>query len=187
MTHTASKSSRRSMAAVVACLLLAAVVETAAAPATETVRVAGLRAPAEIRVDRWGVPHIYAANEPDVFFAQGFNAARDRLFQIDLWRRRGLGRLSEVFGAAFVEQDRAARLFLYRGDLDREWRAYSSKGTPEARALTERFVAGINAYVDWVNADPQRLPWEFRQLDYRPADGRPRTWCASARTVSRAT
>jgi len=85
-----------------------------AAPVTETMRVAGIKAPAEILVDRWGVPHIYAKSEADVFFLQGFNAARDRLFQIDLWRRRGLGQLSEVFGKAFVEQDKAARLFLYR-------------------------------------------------------------------------
>ena len=55
-----------------------------AAPQAETLRVPGLKAAAEIRVDRWGVPHIYAANESDLFFAQGFNAARNRLFQIDL-------------------------------------------------------------------------------------------------------
>src|SRR5262249_55157409 len=55
-----------------------------------TLNVAGLASPAEILVDRWGVPHIYAKTERDAFFVQGFNAARDRLFQIDLWRRRGL-------------------------------------------------------------------------------------------------
>src|ERR1700704_5570595 len=74
--------------------------------AQETLRVPGLHAATEIRVDRWGVPHIYARSEADLFYAQGFNAARDRLFQIDLWRRRGLGQLSEVFGPAFVEQDK---------------------------------------------------------------------------------
>ncbi|MFX6230714.1 penicillin acylase family protein, partial [Acinetobacter baumannii] len=79
---------------------------------------------AEILIDRWGVPHIYAASERDAFFMQGFNAARDRLFQIDLWRRRGLGQLSEVFGPAYLPQDRATRLFLYRGDMRREWAAY---------------------------------------------------------------
>src|SRR5512139_799044 len=119
-----------------------------AGPITETVRVSGIQAPAEILVDRWGVPHIYAKNEADVFFVQGFNAARDRLFQIDLWRRRGLGQLSEVFGKAFVEQDKATRLFLYRGSMDREWRAYSSRGTPEAKDITQNFVSGINAYID---------------------------------------
>src|SRR5271165_84765 len=98
-------------------------------------QVAGLRQPAEILVDRWGVPHIFAANNDDAFFAQGFNAARDRLFQIDLWRRRGLGRLAEVLGPAYVERDQAARLFLYRGDMDREWAAYG----PDAQAIATAF------------------------------------------------
>src|SRR5690348_16504969 len=70
--------------------------------AAETIALPGLREPVEILVDRWGVPHIYAKNEADLFFAQGFNAARDRLFQIDIWRRRGLGQLSEVFGPAYI-------------------------------------------------------------------------------------
>ncbi len=83
-------------------------------------RVDGLAKPAEIVVDRWGIPHVYAATEQDLFSDQGWNAARDRLWQLDLWRRQGEGRLAEAFGPRFVEQDRAARLFLYRGDLDGE-------------------------------------------------------------------
>lgn len=130
-----------------------------------THRLAGLSKPAEIVVDRWGVPHIYAAEHYDAFFVQGFNAARDRLWQIDLWRRRGLGRLAEVLGPDYVEQDRAARLFLYRGDMYREWLAYGS----DAKRIAEAFVAGVNAYVDLVESDPERLPPEFELLDYRPA------------------
>ncbi|MGA1737043.1 MAG: penicillin acylase family protein, partial [Pseudomonadales bacterium] len=61
------------------------------APATESLALPGLSAPGEILIDRWGVPHIYAQTHYDAFFLQGFNAARDRLWQIDLWRRRGLG------------------------------------------------------------------------------------------------
>jgi len=152
----------------VAFLAMPALAREAAVP-TETLRVAGLQAPAEIRIDRWGVPHIYARSESDVFFVQGFNAARDRLFQIDLWRRRGLGRLAEVFGPEFADQDAAARLFLYRGDMDREWRTYSSRNTREAEPVTQRFVAGINAYVDWLRANPARMPWEFTFLQYLPA------------------
>ena len=87
-----------------------------------TVAVPGLKQPVEIVVDRWGVPHLFAKGEDDLFLAQGWNAARDRLFQLDLWRRRGHGELAEAFGPAYVEQDRATRLFLYRGDMDREWR-----------------------------------------------------------------
>src|SRR5271169_2289053 len=97
----------------------------------DTVELAGLKQPAEILVDRWGVAHIYAKTTDDAFFVQGFNAARDRLFQIDLWRRRGLGELAEVLGPAYLEQDKAARLFLYRGDMSREWAAYG----PDAQAI----------------------------------------------------
>jgi len=162
---------RNTVAAIsAACLALPG--PARALPAVETLRVPGLQAPADIRIDRWGVPHIYARSERDVFFAQGFNAARDRLFQIDLWRRRGLGLLAEVFGPGFVEQDRAARLFLYRGDMDREWRIYSSRNTREQEGVTRRFVEGINAYVDWLKANPGRLPWEFTYLNYLPAHWR---------------
>ena len=146
--------------------------ETSAA-ATEVVHLSGLTQPVEILVDRWGVSHIFAGNKSDLFFAQGFNAARDRLFQLDLWRRRGLGRVAEVLGPGFVEQDKAARLFLYRGDMDREWRAYSSKNTREAAHIAGAFTAGINAYIDHVKAHPEKMPWEFRRLGYGPSKWAP--------------
>ena len=132
--------------------------------ALETISVPSLRQRVEILIDHWGVPHIYAKNEPDLFFAQGFNAARDRLFQVDLWRRRGLGRLAEVFGPAFVEQDKATRLFLYRGDMDREWASYSN----DAQEIATNFVAGINAYIDWLEEHPEHMPFEFKKLSYKP-------------------
>ena len=134
------------------------------AASTATITVPGLRQSAQILVDRWGVPHIFAANQDDAFFVQGYNAARDRLFQIDLWRRRGLGRLAGVFGRTFVEQDRASRLFLYRGDMQAEWQAYGT----DAQRIAERFVAGINAYIDQVGTDRKRLPFEFRHFGYLP-------------------
>jgi len=141
----------------------------AAPAAAQPIAVPGLAAPAQILVDPWGVPHLYAASADDLFFVQGFNAARDRLFQIDLWRRRGLGRLAAVFGADFVEQDRAARLFLYRGDMGREWRSYGA----DARAVATRFVAGINAYIDLVARDPSKLPFEFGHFGYAPEKWQP--------------
>src|SRR5687768_13619984 len=131
----------------------------------DPIPVTGLRQPAEILVDSWGVPHIYARNFDDAFFVQGFNAARDRLFQIDLWRRRGLGLLSEVLGPQYVEQDKAARLFLYRGALGKEWSAYG----PQAKRMATAFVAGINAYIDSLGTASDRLPIEFRTLGYRPS------------------
>jgi len=100
-----------------------------------------------------------------VFWAQGFNVARDRLWQIDLWRRRGLGRLSEAFGPAYVDQDRASRLFLYRGDMAAEWRSYG----PDAKQIATAFVAGINAFIEQIEDGPALLPIEFQKVGYRPA------------------
>ena len=141
----------------------------AAEPASTAVRheawtVAGLAAPAELIVDRWGVPHIYAKSVRDAFFLQGYNAARDRLWQIDLWRKRGLGRLSASFGPAYVAQDRAARLLIYRGDMAKEWASYA----PGAKDQVEAFTAGVNAYVAEVRAGTRPLPAEFRITASQP-------------------
>ncbi len=130
----------------------------------QEIELKGLVAPAQILVDRWGVPHIYAQNYYDVFFVQGFNAARDRLWQIDTWRRRGLGKLSEVFGSNYIEQDKAARLFLYRGDLYSEWLAYGN----DAKKITESFVGGINAFIELAQAKPELMPLEYKILNYSP-------------------
>lgn len=135
-----------------------------AAAARERQGAAGLSEPVEIIVDRWGIPHIYARSTHDVFFAQGWNAARERLWQLDLWRKRGLGRLAEHFGPQFVAKDRAARLFLYRGDMDAEWAVYG----PDAKAWTEAWAAGFNAYVAKVLAGEAPLPVEFGLTDTRP-------------------
>ncbi len=136
---------------------------------TEARTLAGLAAPGEIVIDRAGIPHIYAATARDGFFLQGYAVARDRLWQIDLWRKRGLGRLSASFGPAYVAQDRASRLLLYRGDMAAEWAAYP----PAARGWTEGFVAGINAFIGDVEAGRQPLPMEFAATASRPE-----TWAA---------
>ncbi len=140
---------------------------TAPAPpvATQAFAVAGLEQPAELVIDRWGVPHSYAAATYDAFVAQGFAAARDRLWQMDLWRKRGLGEMARDFGPAWVESDRMARAVLFRGDMYREWLAYGS----DAKRVAEAFVAGVNAWVAQVNAKPESLlPMEFKLLGYRP-------------------
>jgi penicillin amidase len=133
--------------------------------AEHTYAVGGLKGSVEILVDRWGVPHIYASSADDAFFAQGFNAARDRLWQIDLWRRRGLGLLAEAFGPSFVEKDRASRLFLYRGEMRSEWLSYGS----DTKRVVTAFVSGVNEYVKLTGEDPNLLPEEFRLVGYRPA------------------
>ncbi|HQZ11351.1 MAG TPA: penicillin acylase family protein [Devosia sp.] len=132
---------------------------------THVRHLAGLQAEVEILVDRWGVPHIYGTTTHDTFFGQGFAVARDRLWQIDVWRKRGLGRLAADYGPDFVAADTAARLLLHRGDMAREWAAYG----PEAKSMTEAFVAGINAYIDWLDTNPDAMPIEFTRTGTRPA------------------
>lgn len=133
--------------------------------ATETLTLPGLRAPGSIGMDRNGIAHIRAENEHDLFFLQGFHAARERLFQIDLFRKRGLGLLAADFGPGYLEQDRASRLFLYRGDMDAEFAAYGTNG----REIFTAFAEGINAFVAMTEADPALLPFEFGLLGTRPA------------------
>ncbi len=159
------KFAQIAIAITVAWISTASLAANAAKHPTDTYRVPGLEQPAEILVDEWGVPHIYAGTYYDAFFVQGFNAARDRLWQIDTWRRRGLGELSAVLGGAYVAQDRAARLFLFRGDMYREWLAYGS----DSKRIAEAFVAGVNAFVDLTQSQPALLPPEFELLGYRPS------------------
>src|SRR5207247_10424994 len=112
-------------------------------PVSGSLAVEGLSAPVRIIRDRWGVPHIVAATRDDLFFAQGFVQAEDRLFQMDLWRRSVQGRLSEVLGSNFIDRDVMTRRMQYGGPLDVEWSAYGS----ETRAIAGSFTRGINAWV----------------------------------------
>ncbi|WP_255592943.1 penicillin acylase family protein [Bordetella sp. BOR01] len=137
----------------------------------DTIDMAGLSQPVELLRDKHGVTHIYAQNQHDLFFAQGFNAARDRMWQLDLWRRQGEGKMAEQFGQRFVDQDRAARLFLYRGDLQAEFASYH----PEGQAILTAFAQGINAYVDWVKANPDQMPPEFKLTGTEPGYWSPQT------------
>ncbi|MGH9647572.1 MAG: penicillin acylase family protein, partial [Bryobacteraceae bacterium] len=121
----------------------------------------GVRQPVEILRDRWGVPHIYASSPDDLFFAQGWITARDRLFQLDLWRRIGTGKLAEVLGPSAIPRDRIARLFLYRGDWDKEWQSYG----PDTKDIATAFTDGINAYIRSLHG---QRPVEFKIAGYDP-------------------
>ncbi len=126
----------------------------------------GLKDRVEVIRDRWGVPHIYAKNQDDLFFAQGFIAAQDRLWQIDMWRRIGVGETAEVLGQSGVAGDRFARLVRYRGDMQAEWTSYS----PDTQQIAVAFTRGINAYIAHIG---DRLPIEFQLLKYRPGLWKP--------------
>jgi len=104
----------------------------------DTLHTPGLRAPVEIIRDRSGISHIYAKNEHDLFFAQGYSAARDRLFQLELWRRQATGTVSELLGKRELERDIGTRLFKYRGDLSAELAMYH----PHGAAIVGAFVEG---------------------------------------------
>jgi len=131
---------------------------------TDTVPVPGLGRPATLVRDRAGVVHIRAANEHDLFFAQGWSVARDRLFQLELWRRRATGTLAELLGPRALPTDRATRMFRYRGDPDADFAVYH----PRAKGIVQAFVDGINAYVALTEREPSRLPPEFARLGTRP-------------------
>ena len=124
----------------------------------------GLAQPVEIRRDRWGINHVYAANEQDLFFAQGYAAAKDRLFQFEMWRRQATGTVAEILGRRELERDRGARLHMFRGDLDAELAHYHPRG----KAIVEAFVGGINAYIAETERTPALLPLEFAMLGITP-------------------
>ena len=130
----------------------------------ETLRLSGLREPVEILTDRWGIAHIYAKNQPDLFFAQGYNAARDRLFQLEIWRRRVTGTMAELQGPKALERDIGARLLRFRGDLDQECQYYH----PDGKEIITAFVQGMNAYIRQTQEQPELLPLEFGLLGITP-------------------
>ena len=131
---------------------------------SERLSVPGLLAPVEIATDRWGISHIYADNEHDLFFAQGYAAARDRLFQFEIWRRRATGTVAEILGRDEIERDIGARLHQFRGDMATELRHYHERG----ETIIPAFVDGINAYIDYALEHPDLLPVEFMLLGITP-------------------
>jgi penicillin amidase len=126
--------------------------------------MAGLSQPVEIIRDRWGINHIYARNEADLFFVQGYAAARDRLFQFEMWRRQATGTVAEILGRRELQRDLGARLHMFRGDLDAELNHYHPRG----KQIVEAFVRGVNAYIAETEKNPSLLPIEFTMLGIAP-------------------
>ncbi len=135
----------------------------------------GLKEPVSVLRDRWGVAHIYAKNQHDLFFAQGFVVAQDRLFQMEMWKRAGQGRLAEVLGPSAVQRDINARLLRYRGDMKAEYESYS----PDAEAILSAFTDGINAEIRSLTAKTKTkktgpgLPIEFQLAGFAPEPWKP--------------
>ena len=124
------------------------------------IRLPGLNAPVQILRDRWGVPHIYARNTADLFAAQGYVHAQDRLWQMELQRRTGMGRLAEVFGPIALDTDRFVRVLGFNRVVRREAELLDG----EARLVVDAYVRGVNAFIA---QNARRLPIEFGILRLR--------------------
>lgn len=122
--------------------------------------VEGLKENVEILRDQWGINHLYAQNQHDLFFTQGYAAAQDRLFQFEIWRRQATGTVAEILGPKELKRDIGTRLFKYRGDLDTELNHYH----PEGKAIVEAYVDGVNAYIKSILDTPKKLPLPFKVL-----------------------
>ncbi len=131
---------------------------------SDTIKLSGIDRKVEICVDTWGIAHIYAQNEHDLFFAQGFNAARDRLFQLEIWRRQALGTVAELLGKRELQRDIGTRLFKFRGNMEQEMNHYHPRGNE----IITQFVNGVNAYIELTRQMPELLPVEFELLDTQP-------------------
>jgi len=142
---------------------LAAQAKAALAQLSGTIIVRGLSEPVEVLRDTWGIPHIYAKSTADLFFAQGYVVAQDRMWQLEMWRRNGEGRLAEVLGPQYVTRDMFARLLAFRGNWDEEFKKYH----PEGRRIFEAFAAGINAAIEKA-IDERKVPVEFQTLGFQP-------------------
>ncbi|CDM64116.1 penicillin acylase family protein [Pyrinomonas methylaliphatogenes] len=134
---------------------------------SRVIDLAGLRASVTIRRDARGIPYIEAENEEDLFFAQGYVTASDRLWQMDLLRRTARGELSEIFGKTTLEEDKRRRTYGFALLAEQAY----AKASPELRRALEAYARGVNAYI--ASLTDQNLPAEFRLLRYRPQPWRP--------------
>jgi len=123
--------------------------------------VSGISAPVSVNRDSHGVPTIEAATLDDLFFAQGYVTAQDRLFQMDLMRRAAAGDLSEIVGDVALKHDRQQRILGIRATAEKGLLA----ATPEDREQFGAYARGVNAYIE---SHRDRLPLEFRILHYSP-------------------
>lgn len=128
--------------------------------------VPGLDAPVEVLRDRWGVPHVYARSNADLFVAQGYLHAQDRLWQMELQRRTGHGQLAELFGPIALDTDRFVRIMGFGRVARREVAALAGADREAAAA----YCRGVNAFIA---ANQRRLPLEFTVLGHRPAPWEP--------------
>ncbi|HMG73414.1 MAG TPA: penicillin acylase family protein [Pyrinomonadaceae bacterium] len=135
---------------------------TAAQQPANTVTIPGLHGRVTIRRDERGIPFIEATNDDDLFFAQGYVTASDRLWQMDVQRRAARGELAEIFGQAALAQDKQHRTFGFAKVVDET----AAHLPPDLTAILNAYAKGVNAYID--SRTNQNLPPEFLILQYKP-------------------
>lgn len=146
---------------VLACLAQTPVVET------RSFLVDGLKEKVTVRRDERGIPYIEATNPADLYFAQGYITASDRLWQMELYRRVARGETSEIFGKVRLEEDKRWRKFGFARVAEETVRNM----TAENRASLENYARGVNAYI--ATLDQKTLPPEFQILQFRPRQWNP--------------
>lgn len=128
----------------------------------QTLAVAGLRERVTVRRDDRGIPYIEASNDQDLYFAQGYITASDRLWQMDLLRRTVRGELSEIFGQATLASDKTHRTLGLGNVVDES----AKRLPPDLKLAMDAYAGGVNAFID--SLTDQNLPPEFRILQYKP-------------------
>ncbi len=134
----------------------------APAPEQRSLQLEGLRERVVITRDERGIPYIKANSDEDLYFAQGYATATDRLWQMDLLRRTARGELSEIFGKTTLEEDKRRRTLGFARVAEAE----AAAASPQSRALLDAYARGVNAYI--TSLDAKSLPPEFQILQYRP-------------------
>ena len=142
------------LAVIVGLVWLRSVTRAALPVLDGDVHISGLSAPVTVRRDTHGVPHIEAATQDDMFLAQGYVTAQDRLWQMDLFRRNANGELAEILGTALVRHDMAQRVFGFR----RLARKIYSNLPPDERLRMDAYAQGVNLFIA---QHPDSLPPEF--------------------------
>ncbi|MEP6708492.1 MAG: penicillin acylase family protein, partial [Pyrinomonadaceae bacterium] len=129
---------------------------------SNSIQIVGLHDRVTIRRDERGIPYIEAANDDDLYFAQGYVTASDRLWQMDLLRRNVRGELAEVLGPAVLSQDQLHRTLGFGRIVD----ATAAQMAPQMRGVLEAYAKGVNAFIE--SRNNQNLPPEFLILQYKP-------------------
>src|ERR1044071_4268821 len=129
---------------------------------SQTLKLVGLKSSVTVRRDERGIPYIEAANEADLYFAQGYVTASDRLWQMELGRRFARGELAEVMGRDALEEDKRHRTYGFAQVVETE----AAQMPTQARATLAAYTRGVNAFIP--SLDDKSLPPEFRILQFKP-------------------